>query len=132
MILSLTLLAGRLTICRLAPDAPLPAWALPGPLVSLTRTAEELSVVCAAADVPAGIPHDPGWRAFKLEGPFDLEMVGVLASVVAPLAEAGVSVFALATYDTDYLLVKESQLERAIVSLAQHGHGVTQEETDRQ
>jgi hypothetical protein len=123
--LAITVLAGRLAISRLPSDAPMPAWAISGPLVSFTRTAEELSVICAEADVPDGMPHDSGWRCLKLVGPFPLDMVGVLASVVGPLAEIGISVFVLATYDTDYLLVKEAQLEQAIAGLERCGHTVT-------
>lgn len=121
---NLILLPLRLAICRLAPQASIPASVTAGSFFSITRTADELSIVCPENLAPAEALQDPGWRALKLEGPFDLQLVGVLASVVAPLAEAGISVFALATYDTDYLLVKETQLAQAISMLAHHGHTV--------
>jgi len=124
MSFTLTLLPIRLAICRLAPQAAVPAWATAGEFFSITRTAEELSIVCMAPQPSATIPCDRGWRALKLEGPFPLEAVGILAAVVGPLAEIAVSVFALATYDTDYLLVKETQLARAIAALSAQGHTV--------
>ena len=122
--LKLLLLRERFTICRLGPEADIPDRAAAGSFFSMTRTEDELSIVCPEELAPAAALQDSGWRAFKLEGPFDLQLVGVLASVVAPLADAGISVFALATYDTDYLLVKEQQLAQAIAALLHHGHTV--------
>lgn len=123
---TLTLLEGRLAICRLAPDELLPPWTAraTAPLLSITRTPAELSIVAAESAVPHGVVCSRGWRALMLVGPFDLETVGVLASVAAPLAEAGVSLFALATYDTDYILVAEPNLDRALAALCAAGHSV--------
>lgn len=122
--LRLTLLAGRFTVCRFPVDAPLPSWALEGPLCSVTRTEDELSVVCSAHLVPAWVRREDGWRCLKLVGPFPFTMVGVLAAVLAPLAEAGVSIFALSTYDTDYVLVKDADLEQARTALVAAGHTI--------
>ena len=119
---TLRLLSGRFAICRLAPDAPPPGWLFHAEahIYSLTRTPEEMSVVCAEDDVPPAIERcDRGWRMLLLEGPIPFETVGVLAALVGPLARAGVSVFALSTYDTDALLVREHQLERALEALAE-------------
>jgi ribosomal protein S18 acetylase RimI-like enzyme len=80
--------------------------------------------VCAERDVPPGVKQEPGWRALKLQGPFDLSLVGILASVATPLAEAGVNVFVVATYDTDYVLVKEAKLASAVSALSASGHAV--------
>lgn len=91
---------------------------------SATRTAEELSIICPEGHVPPGIQHEPGWRALKLEGPFPFSAVGVLASIAVPLAGAGVGMLAIATYDTDYILVKETQLEAALSALEGQGHRV--------
>ena len=116
-----------LAVCRLDPDADVPPWAgsAAGGLSSVTRTTEELSVVCPERVVPRRVLCERGWRALKMEGPFDLSLVGILASVVAPLAEAGVNVFVTATYDTDYVLVKEENLDLAVAALRERGHEVS-------
>jgi len=113
-----------LAICRLEKDGGIPGWALGGKFVSITRTSEELSVVCPQIQVPEEVKRDAGWRCLKVEGPLDLSATGVLASFVTPLAWEGISVFALSTYDTDYLLVKEENLEKTVKVLAQKGHQV--------
>lgn len=111
-------------MCRLAPDAPLPEWADGPGFTSVTRTHDELSVVVDQMRVPPGVQCQAGFRTLKLEGPFDFSEVGVLASVVNPLAEAGVSIFAVSTYDTDYVLVRQGELERALAVLRAAGHVV--------
>jgi len=119
-----------LAVCRLDRGAEIPAWAVTSPFYSVTRTPavtrtpEELSVVCPERHVPSETKCERGWRALKLEGPFDLALTGILVSVAEPLAEAGVGVFAIATYDTDYVLVRESQLELAGFVLSERGHVV--------
>jgi hypothetical protein len=118
---ALTLLPDHLAICRLDPDAPLPAWVFheSARLWCLMRTPDELSVTCPEDDVPPSITRvERGWRAFRLEGPIPFGEVGVVAGVTAPLAAAGVPVFVLSTYDTDYVLVKVADLERARGALA--------------
>jgi len=112
------------SICRLGNDAPFPDWALASGFFSITRTGEELSVVCPQAQVPEGIRRDDGWRCLKVEGPLDLSATGVLASLANPLAKEGISIFAISTYDTDYLLVKEENLERAAKVLSRTGHQI--------
>jgi hypothetical protein len=119
--LTLRVLPGVLAVCRLPPDAPVPGWANSGALVSVTRTAEELSVVCAAAAVPTGVQSEGGWRALAVVGPLDFGLTGILAGLTAPLAAAGISIFALSTYDTDYVLVREPALAAAIGVLRQAG-----------
>ncbi len=109
------------SICRLERNAPIPEWALTGGFSSITRTAEELSVVCPQNRVPPGIQKQDGWKALQVEGPLDFSLTGVLASLTDPLAKEGISVFAISTYDTDYLLVKEKQLEGAIQALRGEG-----------
>ena len=122
--LRLSVLEERLAVCRLDPGSEIPAWATPSSFFSVTRTPDELSVVCLEERVPAGITCEGGWRAIKLEGPFGFELTGVLASVAAPLAESEVGILAVATYDTDYVLVKESQLDLALSTLRERGHEV--------
>jgi uncharacterized protein len=120
----LTVLGERLSICRLDAGEEVPAWAMGASLFSVTRTRDELSVVCPEDVVPEGISRERGWRAFRLEGTFDLSMVGILASVASPLAEAGASIFAVSTFDTDYVLVREEQLDLAVDTLRASGHRV--------
>jgi hypothetical protein len=85
------------------------------------RTTEELSVVCEQKHVPPAAICDKGWRCLKVEGPLDLALTGVLAALTVPLAHAGIAVFALSTYDTDYVLVKAGDLDRAIRVLRDAG-----------
>ncbi len=122
--LVLSVFEERLAVCRLDPEAEVPGWVVKRPFCSVTRTPDELSVVCPERHVPFETRCERGWRALKLEGSFDLELIGILVSVAAPLAEAGVSVFAIATYDTDYVLVRESQLDLARSVLSERGHVV--------
>jgi hypothetical protein len=119
--LALSLLPGRYAVIRLDAGAELPAWALTGSFVSVTRTPEEVSVVCAEAQARPGMRGEGGWRVLKLQGPFPLDAVGVLASVAGPLAEAGISIFVVSTYDTDYVLMKEASVERGLSVLASRG-----------
>ncbi len=121
----LRLLPGRFALYRFAPDARIPEWALSGgDLCSVTRTAAELSIVCPERAAPAEALCEAGWRAFEVEGPLDFALTGILASILAPLAEAGVSIFAVSTYNTDYVLVKEVQLEDAVCALERAGRHV--------
>lgn len=120
----LVLEPAALAVAQLTPGTPLPAWAVRGPLWSATRTAEELSLVCAAEDVPAGVRAEAPWRALRVQGPLDFAQTGILAALAVPLAEAGVSIFALATYDTDLLLVRAAQLDAAVRALEAAGHEV--------
>jgi GNAT superfamily N-acetyltransferase len=123
--LTLVVLDGSFAVCRLGADAPLPGWAAAGgSFVSIARTADELSVVCRDEAVPAGVRCERGWRCLRVAGTPDLSLVGVLASLLGPLAEAGVSVFVVSTFDTDYLLVKAPDFERAVGVLEQAGHSV--------
>lgn len=120
--LTLTLLPGEYAVCRLGPDVPLPAWADGGGFAALTRTAEELSLIRPAEVVPDGVRSERGWRLLKFEGPFAFDETGILASVLAPLAAAGIGILATSTFDTDYLLVKSTQLKAAAAALTAAGH----------
>ncbi len=122
--LTLIVLDGNFAVCRLEPGAPIPPWATAGDLFSITRTADELSVVCHQDAVPEGIPCERGWRCIRVAGTIPFSVVGVLASLTAPLAEAGISVFAISTFDTDYLLVKAEDIETAIDILRRRGHTI--------
>jgi uncharacterized protein len=121
----LDLLPGRLAVCRLAAGEAAPAWAAGGVFSSITRTARELSVVCAEGLVPVDTKCETGWRIFQVEGPLDFSLTGILAGIAGPLADAGVSIFAISTFDTDYVMVKEENVARAVDALRAAGHSVT-------
>jgi hypothetical protein len=122
--LTLFPLEGRFAVCQLPPGEPVPAWAMGGAFFSLTRTGSEVSVVSAESAAPAGTKCERGWRILQIEGPLDFALTGILASVAEPLAEAGVSIFALSTFNTDYVMVKDESLEKAIEALEAAGHRV--------
>jgi hypothetical protein len=90
--------------------------------VSVTRTAEELSIVCPSDAVPDSVRTERDFRALKIEGPFDFSLTGILLAVIGPLADAGISIFAVSTYDTDYVLVKKKDLKHAVSVLSASGH----------
>lgn len=119
--LTLLILPERYAVCRLPAEADFPEWARPGDLLALLRTRDELTVVCAERYAPPEARAERGWRALQVQGRLDFALVGVLASIAVPLARADVSLFALSTFDTDYVLVKENSLERAVAALTQQG-----------
>jgi hypothetical protein len=122
--LSLCIFPGRLAVCRLPPDAPLPKPPPSTTFWSATRTEEELTVVLPEEAASAGWKAEKGWRCFKVLGPLDFSLTGILASLATSLAEAGIPIFAISTYDTDYILVKEENLEKAKQALLASGHSV--------
>ena len=131
--LPLTLLAQPLAICRLAPDAPVPEWgAVASAFLTVSRTADELSITTVEANVPPTVQCERAYRAFRVQGPLPLNLVGILASMANPLAEAGISIFAISTYDTDYVLVKSAVLDSAIAVLSRAGHTITFEDQPRE
>jgi len=123
-LLTLKVLPGRYAICRLDAKVEHPPWRPTGPFVSISRTEDELSVVCPEEGIPAGVTCEPGWRVLKCVGPLDYALPGIMASLAVPLSDAGVPIFPIATYDTDYILVKEPHLETAINALSSFGHAV--------
>jgi uncharacterized protein len=118
----LTILPDTFAICRLDSDAIIQAWATAGNFSSISHTAEELSIVCLQTLVPDGVRCERDWRCLQIAGPIPFTALGVLASLVQPLAEAGIGVFAISTFDTDYLLVKATDLARASEALRKKGH----------
>ncbi len=120
--MDLVTLPGRFAVCRLAPEDTLPAWAMGARPLFVAATDEELSVVCPSERVPAGVRAEGPWRALRVRGTLDFALTGVLASLAAPLAAAGISLFAISTFDTDYVLVREGDLVRALTTLAAAGH----------
>ena len=126
--LTLELLPDVYSICRLDPQADIPSWVLAGDFLSITRTKNELSLVCSQERVPHGVECDEGWRCIMVRGPLDFSLVGILASLTSSLAEVDISIFAISTYATDYLLVKGENLRRAVLKLKEAGHDVVNQE----
>ena len=115
--LKLNILPDRFAVCKVNREEKLVAWITASPFFCITRTYDELSIVCLEEYVPNGIKSEKGWRAIKFEGPLDFRLVGILNSVTSPLAKAQISVYAISTYETDYVLVKAAQLEKAVEEL---------------
>jgi hypothetical protein len=113
---------GCFAVCRLDNIDPLPVWATAGAWWQAMRTADDLSIVCEESAVPEGVRCQGGWRRIELAGPFDFAVTGILASVLSPLAAAGVPIFALSTFDTDWVLLPGEHLEKAKHALSGAGH----------
>lgn len=120
----LSVVPGRFAVCRLDADAAIPEWANGVSFVSITRTADELSIVCAEDRVPASTRCERGFAAVRVAGTLAPELVGVMVSLARPLADAGIPILAIGTYDTDYVLVRHADLENAIRALRAAGHDV--------
>ena len=121
--MELTLHADFLAICRLDASEPTPDWAA-GAFVSITRTDVELSIVCDENRVPDGIPCERSWRWIQVKGILDFSLVGIIAGLTSVLADAGISVFVVSSFDTDVILVKQSNLQNAIRVLENSGHSI--------
>ena len=117
---------GTYAIVRVAPDAPIPDWVAKGDFTSITRTADELSIVCPTENLPPDVQSSHRWICFKLEGPFPFSLTGVLLSFIQPLSENGIPIFAISTFDTDYVLVQEEWAGQAVEKLQNAGHELQQ------
>ena len=126
--LSLKILPDRMAVCRFDPAAALPDWIEETGFYSLTRTEAELTIVCPEAHLAPGTTSDVGWRCFKVRGLLDFSEIGIIFSVTRPLAENGVSVFVISTFNTDYFMVKENDLAKAVEALTAEGHQVLKED----
>ena len=126
--LTLKILPNRLAVCRLKADAPLPDWIDESDFSSITRTEKELTIVCDEVLVASGTTSETGWRCIEVEGPLDFSEIGIVFSLTQPLAEIGVAVFLISTFDTDYLMVKEKDLAKTIDTLTAAGHRVKVED----
>src|SRR5512132_3714284 len=123
--LPLELLPDTLGVCRLAPDATVPAWAaISRGFVTISKTLEELSITTTQANVPPEVRCERDYRALRVRGPLPLDLIGILAAMADPLAEAGLGIFATSTYDTDYVLVKARDLDVALAALEGAGHRI--------
>lgn len=121
-VLTMSVLAGNFGVCRLDSGSGIPEWALECDFYSITSTPDELSIVCPEADVPGNVICERGWKGLKVEGPLDFGLTGILAGISAVLAGKEVSIFALSTYDTDYILVRKKDLETAVEALGEAGY----------
>ena len=126
-VFQLDVLPEQFAVCRLGAAETIPEWCQSGTFSSITRTASELSVVCEESVVPMGVMAERGWRILRLAGPLDLALVGILAALARILAEAEVAIFAISSYDTDYILVQHEQLGAAVSALVEAGHTVNKE-----
>ena len=122
--LKLSLLEDFFGICVFESNASISEWAGTASFCSITRTEKKLTVVCPQNIIPADIEHERDWRCFRIDGSFDLNQIGVISSLAAPLAQAGISIFVVSSYDTDYILVKEEKVEQAIAVLSGDGHSI--------
>ena len=119
--LTLSILPGKMAICRLEHNAGIPHWLdlNSNNFFSICHTTDELSIVCNENIVPDHIKYEKSWNVFKVEGPLDFSLTGILASLTKPLAQEGISIFAISTFDTDYILVKEDKFEEAKKALSE-------------
>lgn len=115
-------LPGPYAVIRLAPDEPIPDWATNGEFTSITRSSDELSIVCPADNLPRDVDAKHHWICLKLDGPFPFSQTGVLLSFIEPLSSKGIPIFAISTYDTDYVLIQEEWAGAALNALHQAGH----------
>ena len=122
--LNLSLLPHLYAVCQLHPDKNIPYWALMGNFVSLTRTDKELSIVCQQDNVPEDVEAERGWRCLQVQGAFDFSVAGIHVSLAIPLSEPDISVLAIATYATDYILIKEENVEQTLQVLKKADHHI--------
>jgi len=122
--MKLSLLKGKFAICRLEKSAPIPEWLKESTFFTVSRTFDELSFVCSQESIPECISCDKEWRCFQVEGPLPFNETGILASLTAPLANAKIPIFVFSTYDTDYIMVKDADLDKAVRTLSAERHSV--------
>lgn len=123
-ILTMKLLKEKYGVCRLDKAETIPLWAQNSSFFSITKTSDELSIVCAESDIPSDIQCEKDWRILKVEGPLDFSLIGILSSISTILAQKGISIFAVSTYDTDYILVKNKDIDNAVGSLVEERYEV--------
>lgn len=121
-ILKFRQLSGTYAIIRLHPQAVIPDWATRGEFTSISRSSDELSLVCPTENLPPDVRSPHRWVCLKLEGPFPFSLTGVLLSFIKPLSESGVPIFAISTFDTDYVLIQQEFAARALDVLQATGH----------
>jgi hypothetical protein len=128
--LTFIILRETFAVCRLDKDAAIPDWVFQGNLFSVTQTKDELSLVCPQINVPRGIICNQGWSCLKVKGPLDLSSTGIISSIAGTLERENISLFSISTYDTDYVMVKEKDLERAIFAFTEAGQKIQWEQNE--
>lgn len=125
--LTMKLLKEKYGVCRFDNSVSIPSWAFEGEFYSISKTEDELSIVCLQENIAEGIKSEKDWRVFKVEGPLDFFLVGILSKISGLMAEEGISIFAISTYDTDYILIKEKDISKAIEKFVKQGYCIVQE-----
>lgn len=125
-ILTMKLLKEKFGVCRLDKNSLIPEWSQNNDFFSITRTSDELSIVCKEDNIPNDIKYEKDWRILKVEGPLDFSLIGILSKISTILAQKGISIFAVSTYDTDYILVKDKDIKNAVISLIKEHYEVIQ------
>ncbi|WP_415717111.1 ACT domain-containing protein [Maridesulfovibrio sp.] len=120
----LKLLPPSFTICKLSPKETIPDWAIQSEYFFLAKTSDELSIICSGKDIPEEVKGDKGWRCFRVDGDLEFDQIGVVASVSAPIANAGISLFLVSTHDRDYVFVHKDNLTQSIQIYQEHGFAI--------
>lgn len=122
--LTLRVLDKTYAVCSLSKGEEIPVWALSGDFLSITKTEEELSIVCEEKNVRQGIKYEGNWRILKIEGPLGFSLVGILAKIANIMSENNISIFAISTYDTDYILIKQGNINKSVEVLKKENYNV--------
>ncbi|CDM69866.1 Hypothetical protein CM240_2749 [Clostridium bornimense] len=122
--LNMKLLDGKYGVCRLSTDEAVPSWAFKGEFFSITKTEDELSIVCLEENISEKIKCERNWRILKVEGPLDFSLVGILSKISGLMAKNDISIFAISTYETDYILIKDENIKKAIEVLNEDYYNV--------
>lgn len=123
-ILTMKLLKEKYGVCRLDKTESIPEWAKNSSFFSITKTEDELSIVCCEDNIPKHIKCEKDWRVLKIEGPLDFSLIGILSSISTILAQNGISIFAISTFDTDYILVKNKDINNTVGALEKERYEV--------
>ena len=118
--LAIKLLNGIFGVCKLDNEEKFPEWAVNSHFYTVTKTADELSVVCLQEDIPDSVQCERDWRLLKVMGVLDFSLIGIIHSISEVLAEHKISIFVISTYDTDYILVKDKDIDKALKALAEN------------
>jgi len=115
---------GIYAVCRFDSSQPIPDWAKDSEFYSITRTFEELSIVCSQESISDDVKCEKDWRMLKVEGPLDFSLIGILSSISTVLAHSKISIFVISTFNTDYILVKNKDFDNAISALSYEGYEI--------
>ncbi|MCB2358251.1 ACT domain-containing protein [Clostridium estertheticum] len=127
-ILTMKLLNEKFSVCRLNKNEQMPEWVKDSSFYSITKTSDELSIVCSQDSIPSNIKCEKDWRILKVEGPLDFSLIGIISSISTILALKRISIFAVSTYDTDYILVKNKDIDNAILALSNERYEIINQE----